>query len=44
VLVVEAIGVSALVPYAFANLRPMMPVEEPERDAPKTWREFGVGE
>ncbi|WIA35221.1 hypothetical protein OEZ86_003683 [Tetradesmus obliquus] len=45
VLVVEAIGVSALIPYAFANLRPTLPVEEPERkenEDPITWAEFGV--
>ncbi|KAF6264344.1 hypothetical protein COO60DRAFT_1698383 [Scenedesmus sp. NREL 46B-D3] len=42
VLVVEAIGVSALVPYALANLRPTLPIMESEKDAPKTWKEFGV--
>jgi hypothetical protein len=42
VLVVEAIGVSALIPYALANLRPTLPIMEPEKDAPKTWKEFGA--
>jgi hypothetical protein len=43
-LVVEAIGVSALVPYAFANLKPTLPIVEPERDAPRNWKEFGVAD
>eukprot|EP00882_Tetradesmus_deserticola_P028487 GHRQ01031741.1.p1 GENE.GHRQ01031741.1~~GHRQ01031741.1.p1 ORF type:complete len:181 (+),score=43.74 GHRQ01031741.1:849-1391(+) len=41
VLVVEAIGVSALVPYALANLRPTLPIMESEKDAPRNWKEFG---
>lgn len=44
VLIVEVIGVSALVPYAFANLKPTLPIEEPEKDAPTTWKEFGVSD
>jgi hypothetical protein len=44
VLVVEAIGVSALVPYAFANLKPTLPNEEDNNhddETPRSCAEFG---
>jgi hypothetical protein len=44
VLVVEVIGVSALVPYAFANMRPTLPEEEEsnhDAEQPGTYAEFG---
>jgi hypothetical protein len=47
VLVVEAIGVSALVPYAFANLKPTLPEEEHSNhdpEQPRSYATFGPRE
>lgn len=40
ILVVELIGASALVPYAFANTRHTLPVPE-EPNEKRTWEQFG---